>query len=238
MQNTNFIVKLQFRRRNGIGKLNNPAKRRAWYHAACFGVHTRDQNSYNNGFSISMPSIICISLVLHGPCKVIPNNFSRFSRFQGILDLARYGDIKLLKHLRTDNPRLCLPQAFNDGESSGMAISGAQIMRINEDISINKYILSFMKHISCRVPIHTGIKTRLHRGDCLLFRHIVLPHIPDNSFQFQAQHALQRCLLLCCNHLACTDHFLIKADGDILFQGKSSLITRDLRVTWPRGKIK
>jgi hypothetical protein len=42
--------------------------------------------------------------------------------------------------------------------------------------------------------------------------------------------------LLCCNHLACTDHFLIKADGDILFQGKSSLITRDLRVTWPRGK--
>ena len=73
---------------------------------------------------------------LHRPGEVIPDDFSRFSRLQRILDLARNGDIKLLKDLCTDNPRFRFPQAFNDGGGLGVAVSGAQVVSINEDIGI------------------------------------------------------------------------------------------------------
>jgi hypothetical protein len=82
------------------------------------------------------------------------------------------------------------------------------------------------------------MKARLHRGDGLLFRRVVLPRIPDDFFQFQSQHPIQRSPLLCCNHLAFMDHVLIETDSDILFQGKTSFFTRYLRVAWQEGKIK
>jgi len=77
-----------------------------------------------------------------------------------------------------------------------------------------------MKLIPGRVAIHAGMKARRHRGDGLLFRHVVLPRVPDDFFQFQAQHPIQRRPLLCGNHLACLDQFLVETDGDILLQGK------------------
>jgi len=64
----------------------------------------------------------------------------------------------------------------------------------------------------------------MHCGDSLLFRHIVLPRAPDQSFQFLAQHAIQRCPSLCRNHFACLDQILIKADGNILLHGKTSFL--------------
>jgi hypothetical protein len=95
-----------------------------------------------------------------------------------------------------------------------------------------------MKLIPGRVAIHPGVKARLHRGDGFLFRHVVLPRVPDDFFQFQTQHPIQRRSLLCCNHLAYADQVFIKTDGDILFQGKtSSFFTRYLRVAQQEGKI-
>src|SRR3989339_908525 len=79
-----------------------------------------------------------------------------------------------------------------------------------------------MKLIPGRVAIHPGVKARLYRGDGFLFRHVVLPRVPDDFFQFQTQHPIQRRPLLCSNHLACADQVFIKTDGDILFQGKTS----------------
>jgi len=82
-----------------------------------------------------------------------------------------------------------------------------------------------MQIIPGRVTIHTGMKACLYCSDGLLFRHIVLPRIPDDFFQFQAQHPIQRRPLLCGKNLACLDQFLVKADGYVLFQDKTSFCT-------------
>ena len=88
-----------------------------------------------------------------------------------------------------------------------------------------------MKLIPGRVAIPAGMKARFHRGDGLLFSHVVLPCGPDDFFQFQAQHPIQRRPLLCGNHLAFLDQLFVKTDGDILLQGNSSFFTRVLRIT-------
>ncbi len=93
-----------------------------------------------------------------------------------------------------------------------------------------------MKLIPGRVAIQAGIKTRFHRCEGLLFRHVVLPRVPDNFFQFQAQHPIQRCPLLCRNHLACPDQLLVKTDGGILFQGKPPFYTLFTRIMAGRKK--
>jgi hypothetical protein len=82
-----------------------------------------------------------------------------------------------------------------------------------------------MKLIPGRVAIHAGMKARLHRGDGFLFRYFVLPCIPDDFFQFLAQHPIQRRPFLRSNNLPCLDQVLIKADCDILFQGQTSYYT-------------
>jgi len=79
-----------------------------------------------------------------------------------------------------------------------------------------------MEFIPRRVSIHTGMKARLHRSYGLLFGHIVLSCVPDNSFEFLTQHPIQRRPPLCRNHFAYLDQILVKADGNILFHGKTS----------------
>jgi len=76
----------------------------------------------------------------------------------------------------------------------------------------------------------------MHCGNGLLFRYIVLPRVPDQSFQFLTQHTIQRRPTLCRDHFACLDQVLIKADGNILFHGKTSFVARDLRVTRQKKK--
>jgi hypothetical protein len=81
-----------------------------------------------------------------------------------------------------------------------------------------------MKFIPGGVAFQAGMKAGLHRGDGLLFRRIVLPRVPDDSFQFLAQHSIQRRPPLRSNLLAGMDQILFKAYRYILFQGVSPLL--------------
>jgi len=70
-----------------------------------------------------------------------------------------------------------------------------------------------------------------------LFRSVVVSCVLDDSFQFLAQQPIQRRSPLGRQQFSFPNQILIKADGDILFQGQA-LLVRDLRVTQGRGKIK